>query len=130
MIVILANIVWLGWLIRPSRISISSSWLSSHSFPGPSFFVASSTPAHLNMHGTFLALTFAAGALAQSSSTYFDDSTGITFQSYLDSNIGISYGVALPVDTSNDVIGQIVGPANAAWAGSISAPRWLTTCLW
>jgi len=69
------------------------------------------------MHGLLLALTFAAGVLAQSSSTYLDTNTGITFQSYLDTNIGISYGIALPVDTNNDVIGQIVGPANASWAG-------------
>ncbi|KAK5948817.1 hypothetical protein OHC33_010241 [Knufia fluminis] len=68
------------------------------------------------MQDILLALTLAAGVLGQSSSTYVDSNTGITFQSFLDTSKDVFFGIALPTDTSDDVIGQIVGPADASWA--------------
>ncbi len=38
-------------------------------------------------------------------------------QSYLDASRRICYAMALPIDTSADVIGQIVEPTNATWVG-------------
>lgn len=55
---------------------------------------------------------------AQSSSSYTDTATGITFQKYSGSTGGYGFGLALPSDTSStDFIGQISADSTATWAG-------------
>ena len=52
-------------------------------------------------------LLFAVGAVAQSTA-YTDPNSGITFQSYQDSDTGCQFGLALPETADTDFIGQIV----------------------
>lgn len=69
----------------------------------------------------FLALLpalFAAGAVAQTSSPYTDEKTGITFNGLKHSS-GYTLGFALPENPDKDFIAQIQAPITNAggWAG-------------
>lgn len=56
---------------------------------------------------SLLSLIFAVGAAAQATS-FTDSNTGITFQSYQDSDTECRFGIALPETLETDFIGQIV----------------------
>lgn len=65
-----------------------------------------------------LVLGMSALAGAQSSTSYTDEATGITFQKYTGDSDGFGFGLALPSDTtSTDFIGQLSGASTATWAG-------------
>lgn len=57
---------------------------------------------------SLFSLIFAVGAAAQATS-FTDLNTGITFQSYQDSDTECRFGIALPETPKKDFIGQIVG---------------------
>lgn len=63
---------------------------------------------------------FALRSVAQSSSPFTDDKTGITFNGYTHPTTGYRLGLALPENPTTDFIGQIVAPINSTgggWAG-------------
>lgn len=63
-------------------------------------------------------LGMSALAGAQSSTSFIDEATGITFQKYSGDSDGFGFGLALPTDTtSTDFIGQISGASTATYAG-------------
>ncbi|KAL9109575.1 MAG: hypothetical protein Q9227_005755 [Pyrenula ochraceoflavens] len=68
---------------------------------------------------SFIALAIVvAGAFAQTTSSYTDSATGITFQKFTDKTTGYSFGAALPQSPGSDFIGQIAVPFNGTgWAG-------------
>lgn len=70
------------------------------------------------MRTTIAAVAALAGAARAATSTteYTDSTTGITFQRWEDATTGFSFGVALPEDPAEDLIGQIVAPGSG-WAG-------------
>ncbi|RDW92292.1 hypothetical protein BP5796_01686 [Coleophoma crateriformis] len=63
---------------------------------------------------------FAAGAVAQISSSYVDSNTGITFQGYQDSTTGFQFGMALPTTVGSDFIGQMVYKSNGTGYGGVT----------
>lgn len=63
-------------------------------------------------------LGLSALAGAQSTTSFVDETTGITFQKYSRDSDGFGFGIAMPTDsTSTDFIGQITGASTATWAG-------------
>lgn len=58
-------------------------------------------------------------AAAASAAPFTDSNTGITFETYSDSSIGFSWGMAFPETIDTDFIGQIVVPLTdgAGWGG-------------
>jgi cellobiose dehydrogenase (acceptor) len=56
-------------------------------------------------------------AAAQTSSTYTDDKTGISFNGYTDPTTGYRLGLALPENPTTDFIAQIVAPVNLTGGG-------------
>lgn len=53
-------------------------------------------------------LLLAVGAVAQQSTSYTDPKSGITFDSYKDSDTGCQFGIAMPENPDKDFIAQIV----------------------
>jgi len=53
---------------------------------------------------------------AQSSVAWTDPVTGITFQAFQSADYGYSFGLALPTNPTNELIGQLIAPIDA-WAG-------------
>lgn len=59
-------------------------------------------------HKSLSFLALAATAVAQTSTSYVDPTTNISFQSFYDSKTGYRFGLALPETVGSDFIGQIV----------------------
>ncbi|KAI1841047.1 hypothetical protein JX265_009398 [Neoarthrinium moseri] len=73
-----------------------------------------------------LALAALAGTTTAftTTSAYTDRNTGIDFQQYVDTDIGYSFGIALPENPTTDFIGQMVVPitADGGWGAVAMGP--------
>ncbi|KIY48341.1 FAD/NAD(P)-binding domain-containing protein [Fistulina hepatica ATCC 64428] len=69
--------------------------------------------------GSLALLSFLPAVQAQSSSSYTDSNTGITFQAYTDADTGIIVGIAVPETIDKSFIGLIVAPLTdgEGWGG-------------
>ncbi|CAI6101196.1 unnamed protein product [Clonostachys chloroleuca] len=69
---------------------------------------------------TFLSglIALVAPAMAQSTTSYVDPKTSITFQQFSDSKTGYTFGIALPKNPTTDFIGQISAPITEGYAAA------------
>ena len=75
---------------------------------------------------TFVSLlALAAGAFSQTTTTFVDPMTDITFQAFTDPTTGYRFGIALPENPTTDFIGQLHAPLQngSGWIGAdLGAP--------
>ncbi|KAI9689888.1 MAG: hypothetical protein M1822_009770 [Bathelium mastoideum] len=73
----------------------------------------------------FSLLALATGTFAQTTTSFADPMTGITFQAFTDSTTGYRFGIALPENPTTDFIGQLHAPITngSGWVGAdLGAP--------
>ena len=83
--------------------------------------IASRKPFDTMARSTFFSLlALAAGSFAQSTTSFVDPMTDITFQAFTDPTTGYRFGIALPENPTTDFIAQLHAPlANSSgWVGA------------